>query len=63
MIKPTRLFLFGCFVIILEGVVFGFMMNNILKGLLMGISGVALFTMLDLMSIMLKGDVNEVADE
>lgn len=54
MIKPTRLFYFGCFIIIVEGIWFGFMMDNILKGLVIGILGVALFTALDLMSIYIK---------
>lgn len=54
MIKPTRLFYFGCFIIIVEGIWFGFMMDNILKGLVIGILGVVLFTALDLVSIYIK---------
>lgn len=51
MIKPTKLFILGCFVIISEGIVFGVMMDNILKGFLIGIGGVIIFTILDLISI------------
>lgn len=51
MIKPSRLFYFGSFVILAEGVILGFMLENILFGLILGFGGLALFIFLDLFNI------------